>query len=68
MKIISLLFICALFAGCSTVSHTNSNPAGATTSATAERPQYHAHTVTDYTSDGATTFLEMSPDDDANNR
>jgi uncharacterized protein YceK len=64
MKIISLLFMCAVFTGCSSVSSTNSNPTGATASVA---PKYHVHTVTDYSSDGATTFLEMSPDDDANN-
>jgi uncharacterized protein YceK len=65
MKILSLLLMCAAFAGCSSVSPTNSNSTGATASVAR---QYHAHTVTDYSSDGATTFLEMSPDDDANNR
>lgn len=63
MKILSLLLMCGVFAGCSSVSPTNSNPTGATASVA---PKYHAHTVTDYSSDGATTFLEMSPDNAEN--
>lgn len=62
MKTISLMFMCALFAGCSSVSHTSQNTNGTAAYANSE-PQYHAHVVTEY-SDGATQFLEMSPDDD----
>jgi uncharacterized protein YceK len=63
MKITCLMLLCAVIAGCSSVSHSNTNSTRMATAST-EPAQYHVHLITEY-SDGATKFLEMSPDEDA---
>jgi uncharacterized protein YceK len=67
MKISCLIVLCAVFTGCSSVSRTNANSTTTAAAPTnAESTQYHAHIITEY-SDGATKFLDMSTNEDAEN-